>query len=39
MIPDRYIPMEYIPIELSAGDEVQVSIATYGGQVVKTFGF
>lgn len=33
------IPMEYIPIELSAGDEVQVSIVTYGGQVVKTFGF
>lgn len=33
------IPVEYIPIELSAGDEVQVSMTTYGGEVVKTFSF
>lgn len=33
------IPVKYLPIELSAGDEVQVSMTTYGGEVVKTFGF
>lgn len=45
-VPDYYsaklymsIPVEYMPIELSAGDEVQVSMATYGGEVVKTFRF